>query len=261
MGLIGEPSTVIQGARRIRRDELVPKGWVVVKQGSIYNHIQHLSLNNLDHSQELTCLRGGQKNLWLRLHSEDIINYFVRHGRELTKQQFRITKDFALDSILEGGGASDIPQFGKLDKVEIEKLDKVESQLEINTENVRDLRGEVRELREIFGLFEQSVGKQLIEKFFLPLLRRGIELNERFEKPRPKTIKVDDLIEEFVPAITGAGRDGFPADPLLGTARQLEKESKHISKSFLQRGLHIGYPRAARLMEQLKGIKKGGSAK
>ncbi|MBT9165855.1 MAG: DNA translocase SpoIIIE [Chloroflexi bacterium] len=41
-------------------------------------------------------------------------------------------------------------------------------------------------------------------------------------------------------------------DPFLEKARQLCQESGHISTSFLQRRLHIGYPRAARLMEQLE---------
>ena len=55
-------------------------------------------------------------------------------------------------------------------------------------------------------------------------------------------------IEEFAPTKKG----GFPEDPLLEAARQLAQEHKHISTSYLQRRLHIGYPRAARIMEQLE---------
>jgi len=57
-------------------------------------------------------------------------------------------------------------------------------------------------------------------------------------------------IEELIPSATRRG--GFPEDPLLDAARQLAQEHKHISTSFLQRRLHIGYPRAARIMEQLE---------
>jgi len=66
-------------------------------------------------------------------------------------------------------------------------------------------------------------------------------------------------IEELAPPLTGARRGDFPEDPLLEAAKQLAKEYKHISTSFLQRRLRIGYPRAARIMEQLEeeGIKKG----
>jgi S-DNA-T family DNA segregation ATPase FtsK/SpoIIIE len=40
--------------------------------------------------------------------------------------------------------------------------------------------------------------------------------------------------------------------PFLEKARQLCDESVHVSASLLQRRLHIGYPRAARIMEQLE---------
>jgi len=64
-------------------------------------------------------------------------------------------------------------------------------------------------------------------------------------------------IEEITPTMTGFGRGSFPEDPLLEAARQLAREHAHISTSFLQRRLRIGYPRAARLMEQLEeGIKR-----
>ena len=45
---------------------------------------------------------------------------------------------------------------------------------------------------------------------------------------------------------------GAPPDPLLEEAKRLAQEYKHISASFLQRRLRIGYPRAARLMEDLE---------
>ena len=41
-------------------------------------------------------------------------------------------------------------------------------------------------------------------------------------------------------------------DPFLERARELARENPRLSISLLQRRLHIGYPRAARLMEQLE---------
>jgi S-DNA-T family DNA segregation ATPase FtsK/SpoIIIE len=66
-------------------------------------------------------------------------------------------------------------------------------------------------------------------------------------------------VEELYPS--QAARQGvYPEDSLMAAARQLAKEHPHISTSYLQRKLRIGYPRAARLMEQLEeemNIEKG----
>ena len=59
-------------------------------------------------------------------------------------------------------------------------------------------------------------------------------------------------IQEFVPSLPPVGKGGYPGDPLLESARELARQHQHISTSFLQRRLHIGYPRAARIMEQLE---------
>jgi S-DNA-T family DNA segregation ATPase FtsK/SpoIIIE len=59
-------------------------------------------------------------------------------------------------------------------------------------------------------------------------------------------------VEELVSPSSPVSRGGYPEDPLLESARELAREHQHISTSFLQRRLHIGYPRAARIMEQLE---------
>jgi S-DNA-T family DNA segregation ATPase FtsK/SpoIIIE len=58
-------------------------------------------------------------------------------------------------------------------------------------------------------------------------------------------------IEESLKSPIGAGRRDSPRDPLLEAAKKLAQEHENISTSFLQRRLQIGYPRAARLKEQL----------
>ena len=50
----------------------------------------------------------------------------------------------------------------------------------------------------------------------------------------------------------GDGKRVPAVDPMLEEARKLASEHKQISASFLQRRLRIGYPRAARIMEQLE---------
>ncbi|MEE8194325.1 MAG: DNA translocase FtsK [Dehalococcoidales bacterium] len=59
-------------------------------------------------------------------------------------------------------------------------------------------------------------------------------------------------VDAFAPPVTAGQRGGYPQDPLLESARQLAEEHTQISTSYLQRKLHIGYPRAARIMEQLE---------
>jgi S-DNA-T family DNA segregation ATPase FtsK/SpoIIIE len=64
------------------------------------------------------------------------------------------------------------------------------------------------------------------------------------------SLKLDEVV---IPDNVGVGKkEAYPNDPLLGEALELAKEHEQISTSFLQRKLHIGYPRAARLMEQLE---------
>ena len=62
--------------------------------------------------------------------------------------------------------------------------------------------------------------------FHLALDRLGVEPQQ--------TIFIDDLLRN------------------VDAARELAQQHDHVSTSFLQRKLHIGYPRAARIMEQLE---------
>ncbi len=69
-------------------------------------------------------------------------------------------------------------------------------------------------------------------------------------KDEPDKLKMETLI-----ATTPSGTiGGHPRDPLLEQARELARQYDNVSTSFLQRKLHIGYPRAARLMEQLEAF-------
>jgi DNA segregation ATPase FtsK/SpoIIIE, S-DNA-T family len=67
------------------------------------------------------------------------------------------------------------------------------------------------------------------------------------KKEEALQLKMDDMVEA-----QSAQLSQEPPDPLLDQARQLLSQHEHISASFLQRHLRIGYPRAARLMEQLE---------
>ncbi len=67
------------------------------------------------------------------------------------------------------------------------------------------------------------------------------------QKPGVRPVDFDDVAE-----ITPPGQKIAPlSDSLFEEAKHLASEHAHISTSFLQRRLRIGYPRAARLMEAL----------
>ena len=60
-------------------------------------------------------------------------------------------------------------------------------------------------------------------------------------------------IEDIAAAAAAAGqKGGAPADPLLESVRELARDHKQISASFIQRKLNVGYPRAARLYDRYK---------
>jgi S-DNA-T family DNA segregation ATPase FtsK/SpoIIIE len=70
--------------------------------------------------------------------------------------------------------------------------------------------------------------------------------DDRFRHIRPEV--ADHLLQE----VKGVPDVDEEADPLLEHARELAQEHTRISTSLLQRRLHVGYPRAARLIDQLE---------
>jgi DNA segregation ATPase FtsK/SpoIIIE, S-DNA-T family len=76
-------------------------------------------------------------------------------------------------------------------------------------------------------------------------------------KEEPDKLRMETLIETTPTGTIG----GHPRDALLEQAKELAKTNEDVSTSFLQRRLHIGYPRAARLKEQLDAVLAGENGK
>ena len=91
----------------------------------------------------------------------------------------------------------------------------------------------------------------------------GFWTNDRFEGLAPETF--DDLLEEAEreAAELVPGGPAPNVDPMVTQALELAREHEHLSTSMLQRRLRIGYPRAARVMDELEdrgvvGAPEGG---
>ncbi len=77
------------------------------------------------------------------------------------------------------------------------------------------------------------------------------------QKEEPDKLRMETLVGTAQSGQIG----GFARDPLLEQAKELARQYSDVSTSFLQRKLHIGYPRAARLKDQLDAVlsKESGS--
>jgi S-DNA-T family DNA segregation ATPase FtsK/SpoIIIE len=74
--------------------------------------------------------------------------------------------------------------------------------------------------------------------------------SQNTESEAPDKLRMEALVGTAPSGTIG----GHQRDPLLEQARELAREHNDVSTSFLQRRLHIGYPRAARLKEQLDAV-------
>jgi len=70
-----------------------------------------------------------------------------------------------------------------------------------------------------------------------------------WKQQRVSTPAEDTIAQSFASLAPEELKD---TDPLLEAGRRLSKEHSHLSTSLLQRRLHIGYPRAARIMDLLE---------
>lgn len=117
---------------------------------------------------KLATIKGGQKHMWLKQHQELVLEFHQEFGEEATKQTFHLTS-----TTLHNLMTSPI----NTRSFKLTKVDRALAQAEIVRTDIQELRQEVRSLKQLFERFQLSVGEQLIEKFFKPLLQKGIEID------------------------------------------------------------------------------------
>jgi hypothetical protein len=165
--LPGEPNRSKGGGRRVIKGTPIPPGWYIWKRGSIYDYIKP--------SSEVAELRGGVKMLWLREHGEEVEEYYYQHGPEATMNRFCL-KGETLEAVLQGGRHYPIVK-------KFTKLDKLQMLYEAYRDDVQDLRGEVRGMREEFSRFQTTVAERLMNKLVAPLIQQAMAEAEGQEKP------------------------------------------------------------------------------
>lgn len=139
----------------------------------------------IEHNK-LAGMSGGGKNKWLRENREHIIWYFETFGKEKTEAEFSLTHN-TLGQLLARPESIHPPKFTKADRAE--------AQAQIALEATRQLKSELNELKAQFANFQESVGEQLLRRFFLPLLQSAIQTDPELEiKPPPGRVSIDSLI-------------------------------------------------------------------
>lgn len=126
-------------------------------------------------------MSGGKKAMWLRQNRQLVLDYYAQFSEALTLSQFNL-KQSTLNSLLNREGIE------KRDT----RQDRAEALAEIALESSRETKREVRELQSQYEQFTEIVCQQLIDRFFLPLLKSVIKIKPSLElKPRRNLLVPD----------------------------------------------------------------------
>ena len=117
---------------------------------------------------KLVGLKGGPKHMWLTQHRDLVLEFHQKFGEEATKQTFHLTQN-TLHNPLTSATTNH--------SYKLTKVDRALAQAEISRADIQEIRQEIRSLKQLFERFQLSVGEQLIEKFFMPLLQTGITVD------------------------------------------------------------------------------------
>ncbi len=122
-------------------------------------------------------LKGGEKNLALRQHKSEILAFYEQNGEQATRERYNIRKDTTWKHFLNGR---------QVRMAKLTKADKAIARAEIAEEGLRDVRREIRELKDQYGQFVPYLADEITRKFFVPLMSGKVELPPELEyKPSP----------------------------------------------------------------------------
>ena len=127
-------------------------------------------------------MSGGKKAMWLRQNGRLVLDYYNQFGESLTLRQFNL-KPSTLESLFkrEGIGQEDT------------KYDRAEALAKIAAEGANEARREVRELKSQYSQFTELVAQQLLNNFFVPLLKSVMKLPPFLEAKPDRDLLLSDL--------------------------------------------------------------------
>ena len=134
---------------------------------------------------QFTKLRGGPKHMWLENHRDMILTFYDEFGETTTKTTFNL-KGETLHNLLVARTSQ--RKCGRLSKA-----DKALAQAEILRADLQEIRKEVKSLKDLFERFQQSVGEQLVTKFFIPMLQAGIKVDADLNMIEEDKLRIDNI--------------------------------------------------------------------
>jgi hypothetical protein len=219
--LPGIPNNTKGGGRKMLKGSPVPPGWYVYKRGTIYDYIKPAT--------EVSRLRGGPKMLWLRIHQEEVEDFYYQHGEEATLARFCL-RGATLDSILAAGRHQPfVKKFTRVDRLELS--------MEAYRADVQDLRADLRAMSEQFSQFQSKVTEQLMKRLVAPLIQSAMASEEA---PEPEQEIVIKPKHQCPPHHWKIGNDNIgrciycPATIDFGVLS--EKANRQLARNTLQRG-------------------------
>jgi len=160
-------------------------------------------MNNDSNAKEpFDALNGGEKRMWIDQNHRLIIDFYQAMGKERTKSAFRL-EEVTLDSILNRpiDDSKSIPKNVRALTAALEALSRADVSLtksEIASCELRDVKRQIEELKNLFNGFQQEVSTQLVDRFFKPLLQNGLKLGSEFIEEKQKDPLSLESINEFL---------------------------------------------------------------
>lgn len=133
---------------------------------------------------EFAGIKGGVKEMLLRQRKDEVVEFYEKHGEAATRYEYTLKRE-TLEAVLTGGRRKPfVAPFSKVDRLEL-----LVEQYRYDAQNL----GEKYDvLLEAFLSFQAQVADRISEKFLLPLIQHGIEIDDNLVvKPRPDKLSLE----------------------------------------------------------------------